>query len=386
MKPCMHALPAMFAMMFTFVSVATQDARAAGEACLIADPNDTSLNVRDAPNGKKINRLRNGRKVVIQEVGYDARGREWARVSGDYKGTWRDWGWVFKIYIECSGTADEIPAQTEGYPLVFTRAAEVRSLGLVLANYGPDYDTVRRFPHRCHYYGDGGNDISVSSELLRHYQAKGFSLNSLCMALVSGIRFDPETGAQLPTYIVVDEKSLRQMGFAEAGVISEELPLDVPACFSRGVPYSDCTFNYHPQTGVKLGAETTNWYKAAGETIVASLRQELSTGHFASECTCAQVEANAAECRLEKHGACKGSQFIAGDLAVEYVSFRAPQEAWVGFYDISPALPLGFGYALYADGAAGPSSAAGSDQLALSGKNRATKAKIQEVLNARAQN
>ena len=384
----MRPNPCLFALLSALLLIAasSQDARATGEECRIADPNDTSLNVRDAPSGKIINRLRNGRKVVVQEVGYDARGRAWANVSGDYKGTWRDWGWVYKLYLECSGTYDQVPVQTQGYPLVFTRAADVRLLGLVLANYGPDYDTVRRFANRCHYYGDGGNDISVSDSLLRHYRKKGFSLNSLCMALVSGIRFHPETGARLPTYIVVDEKSLRQMGFAEAGVISEELPLDVPTCFSRGLPYTDCAFNYHPRTGVRLGADTTAWYKRTGDTIIAAVRRELSSGRFASECTCAEFEANNDECRIEKHGACKDSEFIAGDLAVEYVAFSAPQEAWIGFYDVSTSLPLGFGYALYADGAAGPSSVAGSDQLALSGKNRATKAKIQEVLNARAQN
>jgi hypothetical protein len=120
--------------------------------------------------------------------------------------------------------------------------------------------------------------------------------------------------------------------------------------------------------------------------MVAALQQELASGRFASECTCADVEAGSDQCRVETHGACKDQQFISGELAVEYVSFSAPEKAWIGFYDISPALPLGFGYALYADGGAGPSSAAGSDRLALSGKNRATKAKIQEVLNARTQN
>ncbi len=384
----MRAFAYVFCVLAVLVAVSGFDhpAWAAGEECLIADPNDTSLNVRDAPNGNKINRLRNGRKVVVQEIGYDARGRAWANVSGDYKGTWRDWGWVFHRYLDCSGAADAVPVQGAGFPLVFTRAADVRPLGLVLANYGPDYQTVKKFANRCHYYGDGGNDISVSDAMLRHYQGKGFSLNSLCMALVSGVLFDPETGARLPSYIVVDEKSLREMGFAEAGVISEELPLDVPRCFSRGLPYSDCTFNFHPQTGAKLGQETSDWYRSVGETVVASLRRELGSGRFASECTCAQVEANADHCRVEKHGACRDHQLIVGDLGVEYVAVSLPDQAWVGFYDISPALPLGFGYALYADGAAGPSSAAGSEQLALSGKNRATKIRIQEVLNARAQN
>ena len=43
---------------------------ARAEMCRIADPTDTSLNVRDTPGGKVINKLRNGRKVFI-DAGLD---------------------------------------------------------------------------------------------------------------------------------------------------------------------------------------------------------------------------------------------------------------------------------------------------------------------------
>lgn len=354
--------------------------------CLIADPTDRALNVRDAPGGKVINRLRNGREVEIQELGYDDKARPWARVSGHYKGQWRNWGWVFHRYLDCRSPADEVPVQTQGYPLVFTRAEDVKQLGFVLADYGPDGQSVAHFANRCHYYGDGGNDISISAEMLRVYEGRGFTLSSLCMAMVSGILFDPETGTRLPSYLVVDEKSLREMGFAEAGVLSEELPIDVPACFARGLPLSDCAFNYHPRTGVKLAAATRRRFAEMGAEIVAAMKQELAAGHFASECTCEAAQDFQRKCRVEKMGRCPDEQYVVGNLGRENPSYTPPEEARIGLFDVSPTLPLGFGYALFADGTAGPSGEVGSEQLVLAGQNRATQARIQAVLNARKQN
>lgn len=371
---------------FVALTIAPPPARSAGEECVIADPEDTSLNVRNAPGGKVVNRLRNGRKVVIQELGYDAKARPWANISGYYEGEWRDWGWVFHRYLDCGGTSDAMPEQKPGFPLVFTRAADVRPLGLVLAGYGPDGYTVKQFPNRCHYYGDGGNSVSFSQTLLRHYEARGFTQSSLCMALISGILFDPETGTRLPSYLVVDAKSLRQYGVAEAGVLSEELPLDVPACFARGVPYTDCTFNYHPKTGAKLSSDTREWYAATGRAVLAGLKLEIAGGRFAKECTCTEAENYERVCRVEKRGRCKDEQYVVDMLGIERVSFEVPEQAQIGLFDISPSLPLGFGYALYADGAAGPSGEVGSEKLVLAGKNRVTKAQIQSVLNARRQN
>lgn len=72
-----------------------------GKRCFVTDPQDTGLNVRSEPNGRLINRLRNGREVFIQEIGYDARGRPWAYVAGYYEGQWRNWGWVYRELISC---------------------------------------------------------------------------------------------------------------------------------------------------------------------------------------------------------------------------------------------------------------------------------------------
>lgn len=69
--------------------------------CKVTDPTGTPLNVRDRPNGKVINALKNGRDVYIEETAYDRQGRPWARVSGDRNGKYRLWGWVFREFISC---------------------------------------------------------------------------------------------------------------------------------------------------------------------------------------------------------------------------------------------------------------------------------------------
>ncbi len=74
---------------------------AASRRCKVTDPTGTPLNVRASPNGRVINRLRNGREVEILESGRDSRGRSWVYVGGYYKGRWRSWGWVFREFVSC---------------------------------------------------------------------------------------------------------------------------------------------------------------------------------------------------------------------------------------------------------------------------------------------
>ena len=69
--------------------------------CQVTDPTGTPLNVRNQPNGKIINTLKNGRNVYIEETTYDSQGRPWAKISGYYNGKYRLWGWVLREFISC---------------------------------------------------------------------------------------------------------------------------------------------------------------------------------------------------------------------------------------------------------------------------------------------
>ncbi len=73
----------------------------AEKVCKVTDPTGTPLNVRDQPNGKVINSLKNNREVYIEETTYDDQGRPWVKIGGYYNGTYRVWGWVFREFVTC---------------------------------------------------------------------------------------------------------------------------------------------------------------------------------------------------------------------------------------------------------------------------------------------
>ena len=78
-----------------------QLSRNAETVCKVTDPTGTPLNVRNHPNGKVINALKNGRNVYIEEFAYDSQGRPWAKISSYHRGRYKLWGWVFREFISC---------------------------------------------------------------------------------------------------------------------------------------------------------------------------------------------------------------------------------------------------------------------------------------------
>lgn len=84
-----------------FCALSADSTPAKAQTCVMFDPADTGVNIRATPNGALINRLRNGRIVTIDEIGFDKKGRPWARVAGYYNGRWRHWGWAFMELMRC---------------------------------------------------------------------------------------------------------------------------------------------------------------------------------------------------------------------------------------------------------------------------------------------
>ncbi|WP_150496613.1 SH3 domain-containing protein [Roseibium aquae] len=80
--------------------------RVDAKSCVISDPTDRALNVRETPNGRVINRLKNGRTVEITQFENDAKGRPWGYATGYYEGRFRNWGWVFMEALACGGPKD----------------------------------------------------------------------------------------------------------------------------------------------------------------------------------------------------------------------------------------------------------------------------------------
>jgi hypothetical protein len=227
------------------------------------------------------------------------------------------------------------------YPLVFDKAKVLRTLGLVVRPYTSDAEDTQAFPTRCYYYGDGSYDISLSDDLLARFKVRGFSRRSLCMALVSEMRFDPETGQRLPTYIVANVESLSQPGYVPgAGELTAELPLDVQDCFKNGTPYADCRIQYDPMTGRKLTARQTQAYKQAGAALDKKLREPAFKNAFKYIDKCETAAAKPGD----------DCEFTAGMITIgaaqKALGVGAPSRAT--FYDYASDFPSGFGYALYA--------------------------------------
>ena len=80
--------------------------------------------------------------------------------------------------------------------------------------------------HQCYYYGAGGQLIRVSHERLVRYRNKGFTLDSLCLGLMSSTLFDPETGKRLPTYIVAKAESMATGNVNSVDATYEHIPLN----------------------------------------------------------------------------------------------------------------------------------------------------------------
>jgi hypothetical protein len=264
-------------------------------------------------------------------------------------------------------------AAAADYPVVFTSAAPLRKLGIAVS-FG---DTVTPFNNKCYYYGDGGYLISMSDEFLSRFVSQGFTLQSACLGLISLTHYDPETGSRLATYMIVDRAMIEQRS-EEPGAATEELPLELPSCFRNANPYTDCVFNYGRITGKKLSAAETQTYKNLGAGIDAILAAQVS-GSPAKE---------------EFYGSTPEEKLIAGFR--KYAGMGLPgdgpqldgkldQYSSFALWIRSSKLPRGYGYALDADGTAGPSLSAAAMAAAISGisKSQMSPDDLKRALEAR---
>jgi hypothetical protein len=128
-------------------------------------------------------------------------------------------------------------AQTEKVTPIQMTIGELRAQGIAVS------PPAQPFPNSCR--ASGSARLSVSDQLLAFFKARGFTLESVCLAFSSHMRFDPETGRQLPVAYVPD---IRGDGF------DNELPLNVPLCFRGGVSHFECDFKFDTWWGVELNA------------------------------------------------------------------------------------------------------------------------------------
>ena len=193
---------------------------------------------------------------------------------------------ALSLTLPIAPTNPAIAADAIRFPVIFDGPSRLLELGIDNPKVDPNGDT-RRFSHRCYYTGPDGYTLTVSNAFLGRYKQRGFTLNSLCLGLTSEIRFDPETGKSLATYVVVDRQRLDRALAGRApkdlrggefnlccnkpGMATLQLPMALPDCFKGGRPYSDCIFRFDTMTGEKLTPSETKDIRVFGETLDAAM-------------------------------------------------------------------------------------------------------------------
>ncbi len=260
-----------------------------------------------------------------------------------------------------------------GFPVLFTNKKLLRATGIMIEGYGEQDGSITHFPNKCYKdTGDPGNpsdglyDLSVSDSYLRQAEGLGFTLRSLCLGLQSGIRFDPETGSRLPTYILAAPSAVGAE-FPNSNVeATGELGLVVPKCFRNGLPYSDCKMRHDPITGAPLGETLQARYRDLGALIEADLAEGISSG------------------RLTPPSGGDNGWMMMGDSLPFYLSNSddgGPKWEHQSRMDISGDFPKGFGYGLYAPwpGGGPPPKTPEDEKAVQEGTNIATEATTQSL-------
>jgi len=232
--------------------------------------------------------------------------------------------------------------KAQDYPILVNSPSQLRDGGLAVSWSSQ----VEPLANRCYYYGDGSYLISTSDEFYRRFKSRGFSLQAMCLGLISQTRYDPETGRRLPTYILVDAKLLKGGNVNGPGAVSDEMPLDLPDCFKNANPYSDCQFRFGRISGKPLTTDVTDVYRALGATIAEAMQQKIrSIG--------GKEVFLGGDASLIKGFRSPNGYSIISEASVKLSSDAEKVSAasvWVSL----ATLPYGYGYALDADGGAGP--------------------------------
>jgi hypothetical protein len=203
----------------------------------------------------------------------------------------------------------------------------------ILQRIGIARGSIQAFPNKC--YGD----VSVSNEFLDRFRSRGFSLEALCLAIVSPwVQYSPETGQPL--------------------TVSEEFLLEVPGCFKNGVPFLDCKVSFDHSSGLKWTTKAQHEIRARAAAVDLAVRRVISGGRYATQCGCEDVRwdriqetlSPGASCRIDAAPAClermTRQKYRTGSLVPEIngFGFEGVGGTDYGNFDISPRLPRGYAY------------------------------------------
>jgi hypothetical protein len=205
-----------------------------------------------------------------------------------------------------------------------------------LLNIGIAFGAMPDFPNKC--YGN----VSISNKFLDRFKARGFSLETLCLAITSPwVQYHPETGKPLP--------------------VSEDFLLVVPDCFKNGAPFLDCKFNYDHSSGLRLTNAGREEVYSRAVKVDAAVRKVIASGRYTTQCSCEKLRWSdnqnrhllGAYCRVDVAPACieqmSRREYRTGSLVEEIEGFAFEDVPTKGFtdyggFDISPRLARGYAY------------------------------------------
>ena len=216
--------------------------------------------------------------------------------------------------------------------------------------------------------------ITLSDDFVAPYLTRGFSVPAICLGMYAGIRFDPDSGRRLASFVVADVKSIEAYGF-DPFSMTGEVGLEVPACFAAGRPLTDCNWQFDPRNGTRLNDQTRQNIRRLGQATDQIAREAIASGVFDREC--ATGGPTFPDCRVDFYPDEPDNIYIKG-----YRGREEPQGlTWpVTFLDVAADFPAGYGYAIFASGEAGPSADLGGDKIAVDPKRRASQAVIESLI------
>jgi len=191
-------------------------------------------------------------------------------------------------------------------PMISMTAEQLRSAGIAVRSAG-----AIPLPHSC--ATTGATDLSVSNDMLSAFQSRGFTLESLCVSLSSAFRFDPESGKPMP--------------FASLPK-GQAVPLNLPDCFKRAVPFLDCSWRNDHYYGGVISQGERDQNRKIGQAIDRVARRQIQTMRGGRI--------------VRPHDSNCGERMNAFDIQVDGRSICVILETVL----LSESLPLGYGYAL----------------------------------------
>lgn len=231
-----------------------------GQLLQVADVDrDDVLNLRSAPN-------------AASDVIASLSSRAFSLVASGETSSVGGGTWIKVRYHGVTGWANGKFLAPQ-YGLRLTRQ-ELFDLGVSVA-YEQDFDRESipegyaegpQHKNRCPFSTNGDTIVSVSDALLRHFEGRGFSLETLCLGLSAPINVHPETGYDVPA-VNVDLNA------------HHVVLLNLPDCLKNGTPLLDCRITYNWFWG-RVGESNAEHYVEVAKEFDALIRRGIAKGEI----------------------------------------------------------------------------------------------------------